>query len=131
MSRVGSVATLAVMTAAAVWNNTPARALDIQPSSGQVNAQITSCLVFSVKSANKTYDCTTEARKAVHACDPTQACEIPIGYNLTQGKDIDPGTGFLGKQVRINFTCADTPLQAGPYQQDDHASVILDCGAWW
>lgn len=107
-------------------------AQDDSAESGQVSMQITSCLVYSVKSSSKTYDCTTEAKKAAEACNRKQACDIPIGYNLTSGKDIDSGSGFLGKQVKIAYTCGDIPLQGGPYNQDDHASLVLDCsGLWW
>lgn len=100
--------------------------------SGTVSLKITSCLVYSVKSSGKTYDCTTEANQAAEVCDRMQACEIPIGYNLTSGKDIDPGSGFLGKQVKITYMCGEIRQQSGPYNQDDHASLVLDCsGAWW
>ena len=104
----------------------------ISDGSGQADVQITSCVVSSTKSPGKTYDCTTEARKAAQACKPTEECEIPIGYNLTSGKDIDPGSGFLGKRVTIIYTCGGGPQQGGPYQQDDHATLVMDCtGMWW
>jgi len=107
-------------------------ALDIPVASGKVSMQITSCLVSSVKSPGKTYDCTTEANKSVAACNGTELCEIPIGYNLTAGKDIDPGSGFLGKRVKIVYQCGAVSQQWGPYNQDDHASLVMDCsGAWW
>src|SRR6266478_5405750 len=100
--------------------------------SGKVSPQITSCLVYSVKSSSKIHDCTMEAKKAADACNRAQTCEVPIGYNLTSGNDIDSGSGFLGKQVKITYTCGEIRLQSGPYNQDDHASVVLDCsGMWW
>jgi hypothetical protein len=94
--------------------------------------QIKSCVVSSTRSPDKTYDCTTEAIKAAEACKQMEECEIPIGYNLTSGKDIDPGSGFLGKRVTIVYTCGGGPQQGGPYHQDDHASLVMDCsGMWW
>jgi hypothetical protein len=101
-------------------------------SEGAADLQIASCVVSSTKSPGKTYDCTAEARKAAEACKQTSECEIQIGYNLTSGKDIDPGSGFLGKQVTIIYTCGGGPQQSGPYHQDDHASLVMDCsGMWW
>ena len=97
-----------------------------------VKVQITSCVVVSTRSPEKTYDCTTEARKAADVCKPTDECEIPIGLNLTSGKDVDPGSGFLGKRVTITYTCGGGRQQGGPYHQDDHATLVMDCsGMWW
>ena len=99
-------------------------------SAGSPNIQITSCLVSAA--ADKTYDCKAEATKAVELCYGTAQCEVQIGYNLTSGKDIDPGSGYFGKQVTITYKCGETPQQRGPYYQDDHASLILECNAlWW
>ena len=101
-------------------------------SGGKVSIRITSCVVSSVKHPDKTYDCLAEARKALGTCSEPQACEIPIGLNLTSGKDLDPGSGFLGKRVTILYVCGTEHMQGGPYQQDDHASLVLDCsGMWW
>jgi len=101
-------------------------------SGEKVNIQITSCVVYSVKHPGTTYDCIAEAKKALGSCNEPQSCEIPIGYNLTSGKDLDPGSGFLGKQVKVTYKCGSDSMQGGPYQQDDHASLVLDCsGMWW
>jgi len=106
-------------------------AQEVSAGSGEV-IEITSCVVYSVKHADKAYDCMTEAKKALESCAQKQVCEIPIGFNLTAGKDLDVGSGFLGKQVKITYTCGEIRLQSGPYNQDDHASVVLDCsGMWW
>ena len=104
-----------------------------QEVSGQkVNIQITSCVVNTVKHAGGAYDCMAEAKKALGTCSEAQACEIPIGLNLTSGRDLDPGSGFLGKRVTILYVCGSEHMQAGPYEQDDHASLVLDCsGMWW
>jgi len=107
--------------------------VEAQEVSGKkVNIQITSCVVNSVKHPGNTYDCMAEAKKALGACSEAQACEIPIGLNLTSGKDLDPGSGFLGKRVTILYVCGTEHMQGGPYEQDDHASLVLDCsGMWW
>ena len=101
-------------------------------SGGKVNIQISSCTVYSVKDSSKSYNCLAEAKKALGTCSEAQSCEIPIGLNLTSGVDIAPGSGFLGKQVKIMYLCGKDSMQGGPYQQDDHASLVLDCsGMWW
>lgn len=86
--------------------------------------QITSCLVYLTKSPDKTYECTATVAEA---CNGKQQCEMPIGYNLTGGKDVDPASGFLGKMVKITYTCGGHSRQRGPYQQNEHASMILEC----
>ena len=107
-----------------------ARAQEV--AGGKVDIKITSCVVYAVKQAGVSQDCTAQARQALGTCSEAQACEIPIGLNLTSGKDLDPGSGFLGKQVKITYTCGTEKMQGGPYQQDDHASLVLDCsGMWW
>ena len=101
-----------------------------EESAGPGSIEIKSCLVSA--SADKTYDCKAEATKAVERCNGSAQCEIQIGYNLTSGKDIDPGSGYFGKQVTITYMCGETPQQRGPYYQDDHASLVLECNAlWW
>src|SRR5688572_1208658 len=110
----------------------PVHAQAISDGSENADLQITSCVVSATKSPEKIYDCTAEARKAVEDCKQMRECEIPIGYNLTSGKDIDPGSGFLGKRVIIIYTCGGGPQQGGPYHQNDHASLVMDCsGMWW
>jgi len=111
---------------------TPLSAQAQEVSGEKVSIEITSCVVYSVKHPANTYDCIAEAKKALGTCNEAQSCEIPIGYNLTSGKDLDPGSGFLGKQVKITYKCGTDSMQGGPYQQDDHASLVLDCsGMWW
>lgn len=94
--------------------------------------RLISCVVTSARDAGPRYDCMSEARSELAACNNATFCEIPIGVNLTNGKDIDPGTGFLGKRVTIAYSCGTYSMQGGPYEQDDHATVVLDCnGMWW
>ena len=101
-------------------------------SGDKVKIQITSCVVVSVKSSSNKYDCIEEAKKALGTCSEPMSCEIPIGLNLTSGRDIEPSGGFLSKMVTIMYMCGSAPMQGGPYQQDDHASLVLDCsGMWW
>lgn len=86
--------------------------------------RITSCLVYSAKSPDRTYDCSAEAARI---CNDKQLCEIQIGDNLTAGKDIEPGAGFLGRLVKFTYACGELLRQRGPYHQNDHASMILEC----
>jgi hypothetical protein len=87
--------------------------------------KISSCSVRTAEAALQSYDCSDEAAKI---CNRQSECEIQIGFNLTQGKDIDPNRGYLGKSVIIKYDCGDnTVRQRGPYYQSDHASVILEC----
>lgn len=86
--------------------------------------RITSCVVYSAKAPDKTYDCMQEAAKV---CNGKQLCDIQIGYNLTAGTDIEPGSGFLGKFVKFTYVCGDLARQRGPYHQNDHATMTLEC----
>lgn len=85
---------------------------------------VKSCVVYSTKFTDKTHDCSLEAAKA---CDGKRSCDIQIGFNLTAGKDIEPGSGFLGKLVKITYICDGITRQRGPYQQSDHATLLLEC----
>lgn len=102
----------------------------VAPTEAQENAsapggmQITSCVVYSTKSADKTYDC---LRQAAEACNGRLWCEIPIGHDLTAGTDVDPNAGFLDKSVKFTYVCGGVSRQRGPYHQNDHASMVLEC----
>lgn len=86
--------------------------------------KVTSCTVRSTKDAGKTYECSKEAARL---CNGKDVCEIQIGYNLTEGKDIDPSAGVVGKLVTIVYACGPISRQRGPYPQSDHAHLILEC----
>lgn len=121
-------ATCALTTVAALLlvspvqaQNTPISSSGSSPHSGM---KITSCVLSSTIDVDKTYDCSSVVAKL---CDGKRECEIPIGYNLSAGKDIEPSGGFLGKKVAITFTCGSRSVQRGPYHQNDHATLLLDC----
>lgn len=98
-----------------------------QEQSGAVVAggmKVTSCTVRSTKDASKTYECSTQAARL---CNGKDLCEIQIGHNLTEGKDIDPSAGVTGKLVTIIYACGSISRQRGPYVQSDHAHLILEC----
>lgn len=86
--------------------------------------QITSCQVYLTQSPDRKFECTAAVAEV---CNGKEQCEMPIGYNLTSGKDVDPASGFLGKMVKITYTCGGVARQRGPYQQNEHASMILEC----
>lgn len=101
----------------------PARAGNDAPAAGGI--EIASCSVSSTRDSNKTYDCSAQAAKV---CNGRTDCEIQIGDNLTDGKNVDPASRFPQKRVTIEYDCGDTKLrQRGPYPQSNHASLILEC----
>ena len=85
--------------------------------------EITSCTVFSEQDESLAHDCASEARKL---CPGPGTCELPIGLNLTEGKDLDnnPDTWEL---VRVEFSCRDVARINGPHYQNDHATMTLAC----
>lgn len=93
-----------------------------QTSSGM---KITSCQVVSMRDESISADCLAEVARL---CDGRNFCGVPIGYNLTGGKDIDPKAGVIGKQVTITYVCGPIVRQRGPYEQNAHATLFLDCG---
>ncbi len=101
----------------------PAQGLPSTPPA--INIQ--SCSVRTTGDTDKTYDCSAEVAKA---CNGQPTCELQIGYNLTAGKDIDPSSGFEGKLVTVVYDCgvaSPVSRQRGPYNQNDHATLLLDC----
>lgn len=87
--------------------------------------RISSCTVRPANTALQVFDCTREAAKI---CNGNAECELNIGLNMTDGKDIDPAGGYLGKSVIVKYDCGDNmSRQRGPYHQSNHASVILEC----
>jgi hypothetical protein len=85
--------------------------------------EITSCTVFSELDKNITHDCVNEARKS---CAGPGTCELPIGLNLTQGKDLD-GNPDTWELVRVEFKCKGIAHINGPHYQNDHATMTLAC----
>lgn len=103
---------------------TLARAQEQSGAAAASGMKVTSCRVSSTKDAGKTYECSTQAARL---CNGKDLCEIQIGYNLTEGKDIDPSAGVTGKLVTIIYACGSISRQRGPYHQSDHAHLILEC----
>jgi hypothetical protein len=59
----------------------------VQGQKSNASIKVTACVVSSVRDKSIHQDCTSKASKL---CDGTQYCELPIGVNLTDGRDIDP-----------------------------------------
>jgi len=117
------LAALAMLLAGSQMPGAPARADNSAAAPGGI--KIASCTVSSTRDPGNAYDCSAEAAKD---CNGRGECEIPIGYNLTAGKDIEPGSGLTGKRVTIKYDCGDAKWrQRGPYYQNDHATLILEC----
>ena len=86
--------------------------------------EITRCAVWSEQQEGMRHDCSEEARKI---CSGRAFCELPIGLNLTGGRDLDsdPDTWEL---VRVDYSCAGKAHINGPHHQNDHATMTLSCG---
>lgn len=89
-----------------------------------VAIEITGCAVWSELRGGIRHDCMDEARTI---CEGKGFCELPIGLNLTAGRDLDndPDTWEL---VRVDYRCGAKALINGPHHQNDHATMTLACG---
>lgn len=85
--------------------------------------EITSCTVFSEQDKSISLDCASEARKS---CAGPGTCELPIGLNLTAGKDLD-GNPETWELVSVEFSCNGVARINGPHYQNDHATMTLAC----
>jgi len=90
--------------------------------------KVAACSVSSVRDKSIKFDCTA---KAAEACNGKAKCELPIGANLTDNRDIDPvgppSVRRLGKIVAVSYKCGDITARRGPYEQNDNATLTLDC----
>lgn len=84
---------------------------------------ITLCSVYSEQAYALQSDCTDQA---AHLCSGLDFCELPIGLNLTDGKDIDNNEASW-ELVRVEYACAGKPRFNGPHYQNDHATMSLFC----
>jgi hypothetical protein len=100
----------------------------VQGQGTSENIKVTACMVSSVRDKSIHQDCTNEASKS---CNGKPRCELPIGLNLTEGKDIDPvgvpSVRRLGKMVTVQFQCGKAIEKRGPNPQNDNATLILAC----
>ena len=127
MRRISShrAALAALLTAILATVVSPSRAQETPaPSPVSAGMKIVSCTVASIDETKQPYDCSP---RAAELCNGKDLCEIQIGYNLTDGKDIDPTIGVVGKLVSIRYACGAIIRQRGPYNQNDHATLILEC----
>ena len=109
-------------------NSAGAQDAFVQGSKATSNIKITSCMVSSVRDKSIQHDCTGIAASQ---CNGKDNCELPIGFNLTDGKDIDPvGVPMvrrLGKLVDIEYLCGDHKEKRGPNPQNNNATLSLAC----
>ena len=91
-----------------------------EPAAG---IDITACSVYSDRDKSLRQDCVDEARKL---CAGQYFCELPIGLNLTGGRDLD-GNENTWELVRVDYSCAGKPHINGPHHQNDHATMTLSC----
>jgi hypothetical protein len=111
-----SVATLPIL---AQTQSTPSA----KDHSGPPGIQLVECTVYTVdKTAS--FDCLAKARAACP--DDTARCELPIGYDLTDGQDLDRNRRTWEK-VRVRFKCGAKVVTRGPHFQNDHAAMVLTC----
>jgi len=111
-------------------NISPATAQDafVQGLKTPNSIQVTACVVYSVRDTSIQHSCMS---KASTLCNGKQYCELPIGFNLTDGEDIDPvGVPMerrLGKNVDVEFQCGKITEKRGPNPQNNNATLILSC----
>ena len=88
-----------------------------------VGIQITQCKVYSDRDSSLQHDCLEHAAKA---CNGKDSCELPIGMNLSDGKDLD-NNDKTWERVKVEYSCAGKPHINGPHYQNDHATMSLSC----
>lgn len=84
---------------------------------------IARCSVYSEQDKSIKADCTRHARDL---CTDLYYCELPIGRNLTDGKDID-NNEETWEMVKVDYLCAGKAQVNGPHYQNDHATMSLSC----
>jgi len=85
--------------------------------------EITECVVYSPLDQTMRFDCSAKARTL---CGAGAHCEISIGLALTDGRELD-GNPKNWKKVRIRYRCGQALHTSGPFDQDDHATMVLSC----
>ena len=117
------------MNKAAVGTSILLTVLSTGPASAQFEGgaasgtriRISACSVYSTRDESRKVDCTAVAAKA---CDGQAICDLPIGVNLTDGRDID-SRSF--KKAKVTYVCGQLVRTRGPYPQNDNATLTLTC----
>jgi len=81
------------------------------------------CQVYAVEKPTTTFDCVGNIRKS---CGIDNPCEVVIGLQLTDGRQID-GDAKAWKKVRVRYRCGSDVKTVGPYVQSEHATIRLVC----
>ena len=81
------------------------------------------CQVYPVEKPTTAFDCAGNIRKSCGAANP---CEVVIGLQLTDGRQID-GDAKAWKKVRVRYRCGSEVKTVGPYVQSEHATIRLVC----
>jgi len=81
------------------------------------------CQVYPVEKPTTTFDCAGNIRKS---CGTANPCEVVIGLELTDGRQID-GDAKAWKKVRVRYRCGSELKTVGPYVQSEHATIRLIC----
>lgn len=81
------------------------------------------CQVYAVEKPTTTFDCNSSIKKA---CGESNPCDVVIGLQLTEGRQID-GDAKAWKKVRVRYHCGDGTKVVGPYVQSEHATIRLIC----
>ena len=96
-----------------------------QQAPQQTGLSITGCSVFSDRDKNLRHDCTAKAKSLCSSAAPNR-CELPIGLALTDGRDLD-GDPNTWEKVVVRYRCGTADRVNGPHDQNDHASMVLEC----
>ena len=81
------------------------------------------CQVYPVEKPETKFDCAANIRKSCGAANP---CDVVIGLELTDGRQID-GDAKAWKKVRVRYRCGSEVKSVGPYVQSEHATIRLIC----
>jgi len=81
------------------------------------------CQVYPVEKPVATFDCAGNIRKS---CGTANPCDVVIGLELTDGRQID-GDAKAWKKVRVRYQCGSELKTVGPYVQSEHATIRLIC----
>jgi hypothetical protein len=100
----------------------PSAPAQARPASAPPVVQIVECMVYPEGAPQQKVDCTQRANAV---CAGHSVCELPIGLDLTGGRQL--GEARTWKKVRVRYRCGELDKVNGPHNQSDHATMLLGC----
>jgi hypothetical protein len=85
--------------------------------------EVEDCQVYPASSPGAGDDCPAHAKQT---CAGQVTCELPIDSELggKRKAGADPNSWL---KVRLKYKCGPVERVSGPFDQDDHATLILSC----